>query len=499
MADSFTSLLVDLFTMLPAVDGQELFDTLHKVYPTPLDAKRSLEMVYYEYSAWRRRCLDGATAFSMTHHTTFFPSEPPLEGFEHELEEASRRYGYISSHHHSAARPEPHCDCERTEILQLCRTQCSVSTSHISFLENLHKALQEANGPFQFQLQLLTAQVSNCFSYDWAHPAPVFIYNRRRCGYGGFNPRESVLACNDIGSALQALKAMWMFSMTPESVLSLLESLQDHASPQIFNIMYDILISVLNCAAYLHMHIFELIHKFTLKPGYILHAVNVVTCGISGKNQDSDECRITFIQCAEALGTSYNQHKALGADEETLFKLRCNAVDLLHQAVSISVAMSPQLESVYQSSSIGVDVLSLMQVVCDSGEDALADLLAVVVIHPGGCLLQTLKKMDQLGDYYFKDGGPSKPLQVYPFKKMVLSLLKRRKNKIQTLADLHGDSGKVRKRIVDLQACFKFVGVEENISTFLSRKRLHPYSKKGKMTSKRLRVHMEKQPEESCQ
>ena len=486
MADSFTDLLVDLFTMLPAVDSQELFGTLHKVYPTPVDVKKSLEMVHYGYmyNEWRQCLLDGATAFSQTHNATFFPRKPPMEGFERQLEESGRRYKYVGivdQYIQSASQ----CDSERDEVLQLCRTKCSVSISHITFLEQLHKRLQEACAPFQFQLQLLATQVSNCLHYDWV--CRVLGYYEYRLGCVDHNRNDTVLASDEVGFRLQTLRDMWMFCMLPDSALNLLESVQDQATPQDSDVMCDTLIPVLDCEPSLHSRIFKLVCKISLKPGYILHAVNVIA-----KEQSSEECITTFIQCAEALGASYNQHKASGGAEETLLKLRVTAIELLRQAVCFPAGGSPQLKTVYVSPSMGIDVQSLMQVVCDSGQDALADLLALVVLCPGQYLLQSLKKLDQLSNYYFKDGGPSEPLQVHPFNKTVSSLLEKRKKEIKTLVGTFGESRGVRKMVKDLQACFQFVGDEEAFTAFLLQKRLHPYWNMVKTQSKRLRVHMQK-------
>ena len=467
MADSFTDLLVDLFTMLPAVDSQELFGTLHKVHPTPVDAKRSLEMVHYGHNDWRQCLLDGATAFSRTQKdTTFFPSKPPMEGFERQLEETSDSLldRYVARYHRSNANSTLQSGSERAEILQVCRTLCAVSTSHISFLRQLHKRLQEAHAPLQFHLQLLTTQVSNCLHYDWARRGSSYYEYGHR--YGGHNLQESLLF-SDIGTSLQALKDMWQFSMSPVNVLHLLESVQDQASPQFSDVMCDILISVLDCQASLHLRIFELIHKASLKPQHILQAVNIVSCSMSGKAQSSDECRTTFIQCAEALGKAYSQYKDSGIAADMLVKLRVKAANLLHQARSNPVTKSVhQLELMYQPSSIGVDVLSVMHVVCDSGQDALADLLALVVMLPGRCLLPSLEKMTELCNYYFKDDGPSNPLQVPPFKEKVMALLEKRKEEIKILARSHGETWRGREFINDLKACFQFLGDEAAITTF---------------------------------
>ena len=330
MADSFTDLLVDLFAMLPAVDSQELFDTLHKVHPTPVDAKRSLEMVHYGHNDWRQCLLDGATAFSRTQKdTTFFPSKPPMEGFERQLEETSDSLldRYVARYHRANANSTLQSGSERAEILQVCHTLCAVSTSHISFLRQLHKRLQEAHAPLQFQLQLLTSQVSNCLHYDWAHRGSSYYE------YGHHDLQESLLL-SDIGTSLQALKDMWQFSMSPMIVLNLLEFVQDQASPQFSDVMCDILISVLDCQASLHLRIFELIHKASLKPQHILQAVNIVSCSMSGKAQSSDECRTTFTQCAEALGKAYNQYKDSGIAADMLVELQVKAAKLRHQARS---------------------------------------------------------------------------------------------------------------------------------------------------------------------
>ena len=484
MADVFTCLLVDLFTMLPAGDGQELFVTLCKVYPTPVNAKRSLEMVRYRYSEWRQCLLDGATVFSETCNATFFPRKPPMEGFERQLKESGRRYRYGSMVDQYASSM-PQCDSERDEVLQLCRTRCSVSTSHISFLKQLHKHLQEAHAPLEFQLQLLATQVSNCLQYDWARRGSSCYGNRLGCV--DHNRNDTVLASDEVGFRLQALRDMWLFCMLPENALNLLESVQNQATPRDSDVMCDTLMSMLDCEASLHSRIFKLICKISLKPGYILHAVNVIA-----KEQSNDECRTTFIQCAEAVGALYNQHKASGAAEEILLKLRVTAIELLRQAVCFPAGESPQPETVYVLPSMEIDVQSLMQVVCDSGQDALADLLALVVLRPGQYLLQSLKKLDQLSNYYFKDGGPSEPLQVHPFNETVSSLLEKRKKEIKTLVGTFGESRRVRKMVKDLQACFQFVGDEEAFTAFLLQKRLHPYWNMVKTKSKRLRIHMQK-------
>ena len=477
MTDSFTGLLFDLFMMLPASDGQELFCVLCKAYPTPVDAKRSLEMGHFRYDDWRQSLLNGASAFSRTQNTTFFPSKPPMEGFENQLEEANRRCGYNVRYRQASTNSTLQDDIERDEILQLCRTQCSVSISHISFLEQLHKRLQVARAPFQFQLHLLTAQVSNCRRHDWARNAPDYGYNKQgvlsssdvyryRQAYGDGSVKECVLACDDIGSSLQALDDMWKFSMIPESALTFIEAVQDLASPQFSDVMCDILISVLDCKASLHMRIFELIHKISLKPQHILQAVNIVSCSTSGKAQSSEERRTAFIQCAENIGKVYNQHKDSG-DEEMLIELKVKALDLLRQARSNAVSRVTLDFSMYQTHSEHprVDLSSVMHVVCDSGQDALADLLALMEMRPRDCLLQSLKEMTELCNCYFKDSGPPKPLQAPPFKETVEALLEKRKTKIKTVLVAHGESEQ-KELTKDLKASFQFLGDEAAFTTF---------------------------------
>ena len=465
MADSFTGLLVDLFTMLPTVDGQELFGTLHKAYPTPVDAKRSLEMSRYGYNDWQQCLLDGATVLSQTQNATFFPSKPPMEGFECQLEEAIQRYSYAGRYHQANAALTSQDDSEQAEILQVCRTQCSVSDSHVSFLKQLHKCLLEAHAPLQLQMQFLVDQVSNCLHYNWARRGRGHAYYEYRRGNRGHGRDQSVLACNEIGAFLQVLNDMWKYSISPENAIDLLESVQDDATPQVSDVMCDILISVLDCEASLHLRIFKLISKISLKPQHILNAVSVVSYNMSGEAQSSDECRTTFIRCAETLGKAYKQYKDSGTAEEALLPCRVKAVGLLHQARSIPVARSThQLEFMYQSS--GVDVSSVMHVVCDSGQDALTDLLALMVMLPGPLLLQSLETLNEVCKYYFKDSYLSNSLQVPPFKDPVMALLEKRMNEIKTFAGSHGESGTMREFIDDLKACFQLLGDEATFNTF---------------------------------
>ena len=461
MAGSFTGLLVDLFSMLATVECQELFDTLYKVYPTPADAKRCFEMAHYRYVDWCQCLLDGATIVSRIQNTTFFPSEPPMEEFQHQLEEASQRYGYDRF---TDARSRPQYHNERAEVLQFCRTKCSVSTSHISFLEQLHKRLQEACAPFQFQLQLLIAQVSNCLHYDWASKGSGYAHRERGRDH---DLNKSLLASNDIGSSLQALKNMWKFSVPPEHVLDLLKSVQGQVSPQDSDVMCDVLISVLDCKPSLYLRALELIYKVSSTPGHMLQAVNVViSCG-SGKAQSSNECWPAFIQCAEALGKAYNRHKALGVAEEELLKLRVKAVDLLQQARSIPpTIILPEQETVHKACPTRVNVKTVTQVVCDSGQDALAGLLDLVVKLPGDCIMVQLRRMKQLCSYYFKDSCPSNPLQESPFKETVMTLLEKRKNLIKTLAGSRGETRKMREFVSDLKAGYQFFGDEAAFATF---------------------------------
>ena len=460
MADSFTGLLVDLFTMLSSGDRQELFTTLYNVYPKPMDAKRSLEMGHYGYGEWQQRLLDGASALSQYMSSAFFPKEPSTEDFEQQLDESNQynRYDMLILSR-ASAKGRSQRDGEKAEILQICRTQCSVSTGHISFLQQLHKRLQEAGAPLQFELRLLVAQVSNCVHYDWA---------RRSHGYGHHNLCDTFLASDDIGSSLQTLKDVWKFSVPPESVLQVLEAVQDKASPQLADIMCNILISVLDCKAFHLPRVFSVMLKIGALPEHILRAVTIASCSSNSRNDD--QRTTTIMQCTEAIGKSYNEHKASGAAEETLLKLKAKAVELLQQARSMPsfLGRSTHLEYVYSSRSVEVDVQAVKQVVCDSGPQALSDLLAVVVMLPGECLLPSLEVMQELCNYYHKDipGGQSRLLQMPPFKATVSSLLERRKTDIKKMAASHGESGIVRHFLEDLKASYQFLGDEAAFTAF---------------------------------
>ena len=458
MADSFIGLLVDLFTMLPMEGHQELFTTLYTVYPRPVDAKRSLEMGQYGYNDWQQCLLDGALALSRRLSTAFFPKEPPMEDFEQQLAEASR-----GVHVFRRASSRSQSDGERVEILQFCRTICSVSPSHISFLQQLQKRLQNAGARLRFQLQLLIAQVSNCLHYNWP--------DRHHVGYGHHDLSESFLASDDMGSILQVLKDVWQFSLSPESVLCLLEDVQNQITPELSDIICDILISVLDCRTSFHPRIFAVMFNIDAHPEHILRAVTIAST--SGSKQNSYQHALhratNFTQCIEALGKSYNKHKASGADEETLLKLRAKAVDLLQQTRSMAgnTEKPAHLPYVYSSRSAGVDVQAVEQIVCDSGLQALADFLALIVVRTQPCILPSLEVMQKLANYYHSaiPGGQSRPLQLPPFKETIASLLERRKIDIKEIA-ADGDIRMVRHLLDDLKASFQFLGDEASFTTF---------------------------------
>ena len=463
MADSFTGLLVDLFTMLPAGGSQELFTTLYKVYPKPVDAKRSLEMGRCEYDEWQLDLLDRAKALS--HHLSFafFPKEPSMEDFEELLQDNSQEYrGSKRVCRRSNSRPKS--QREKAEIVQFCRVQCSVSSSHISFLQQLHRCLKAVGAPLQFQVQLLIAQVSLCrnYAYNWAH---------RGVNYGDYHElHDFLLACDDIGSSLQALKDTWKFSVDPDKVLQLLEAVQDKVTSQNTDVMYNILISVLDCKASHYPRIFAIMLKIGANPEHILQAVALIICSIS--NSNDSQHRTIVIQCAEALGKAYNQHKALGTAKEALEKLRVKAVDLLHQATSMpeAIGRSTHLEYAYvcRSQSVGVDLQSVSKVVRDSGPQTWADVLALLVVNPDEYLLPILS---QFNSYCHKNApGPSsqyRPLQVPPFREAVARLMERRKRDIKKIASTYQEISGVRHLLDDLRASYQFWGDEAAFTTFM--------------------------------
>ena len=458
MADSFAGVLVDLFAFLQVDGCQEVFTTLHKVYPIPVDAKRSLELRYYECEEFHH-LLNGAYMLTRHPSSAFFPKEPPMEGFEQQLTEVSNPHGYdIIVHPLLTARPKMQLlsDGERAEIVQVCRTLCSVSNSHVTFLEQLCKRLQEAGAPFQFQLQLLVAQVSNCVSYDWA------------CRDSGrfLSLCDSLLASSDVGLCLQALKDMWKYAVPPECVVNLLETVGDQTSPQHSDIICDILLSVLDCKVSLHARIFAVLLDIGSKMGPILQAVNIASCG-----NNQSELKTTFLlECVEALGKSYNRHKASGAAEETLLQCREKAVELLQHARSIPVASSRSHVCDLELNSL--DVHAVKQIVCDSGQQALADLLALMVkltVNDG--IYQSLKAMDELCDYHYKDykdtpSDPSRLLKLSPFKEAVASLLQEWKTDIKRSVICFREISPVIRRLSDLHATYQFLGDEASCNDF---------------------------------
>ena len=209
-------------------------------------------------------------------------------------------------------------------------------------------------------------------------------------------------------------------------------------------------------------------------PEHFLQGVKIVSCSSNLKNDN--QSRITVIKCAEVLGKVYNQHKALGAAKEVLVKLRVKAVDLLRQARSMPEVgeRSAHLEYtyIYGSQSTGVDVQSVKQVVRDSGQQALADLLALVVMNPSQCLLSSqVAVIYELYKYCHNDiPGPSsqsRPLQVPPFKEAIASLLERSKNDVKEMASVLGDIRTVRTFLQDLKACYQALGDETAFTTFV--------------------------------
>lgn len=477
MADSFIGLLVDLFIMLPAGGRQELFATLYKAYPRPLDAKRSKEFKS-NYSYRSRNLLGRASTLSQLHSYTFFPREPLMDDLEYQL--------MTSPFHTYLQAGSPSDDDERAEILQLCRTQCSVSPRHISFVEELLKCLQERKAPLQFQMQLLLALVSNCVHHDWIsrsrvhssrdrfHSSRDHVLDLFRNGHmpGDHMLCDSLLASDDLAFSLEALKDMWKFSLAPQEVLELLEAIQDqaHSLPQAPDIMCDILISLLGCETSLHLRIFLVMLKIGAKPEHILQAVNIVSCSISDSKQSNDQCRATAIRCAETLGASYNKHKASGAATKMLLELRVKAMDFLRHAKSIPVG-SYALKFLRQSDSTAVNVQAVKQVVYDSGQQALAELLELMVMLPGQSLLPTLKGVNELCNYYYKDsdtsGDQAKLLKLAPFKESIAKLLENRKKNIE-IAGRCGNTSRMRHFLDDLKLSFQFLGDEEGFAAFVS-------------------------------
>ena len=377
-----------------------------------------------------------------------------MEDFEQQLTEAGHD---VNVFRQASSRSES--DGEQLEILQLCRTICSVSPSHISFLRQLHNCMEKADALLQFQLQLLIAQVSNCVHYNWAH---------RGLGLGYHNVCDSFLASDDMGSILQVLKDVWKFTMSPECVRQLLEAVQHQIAPQLLEIKSDILTSVLECKATRRSRIFAVMLNIGAPPEHILQAVTVASS--SSSNQNVNQRATTIMQCIEALGKSYNKHKASGADEETLVKLRAKAVDLLQQTRSMAgnAEKSAHLPYVYNSRSAGVDVQAVEQVVCDSGLQALADFLALVVMLTRECLLPSLEVMQKLANYCHSailDGQP-RPLQMPPFKETIASLLERRKIDIKKMAASNEETATARHLLNDLKASFQLLGEEASFTTF---------------------------------
>ena len=276
-------------------------------------------------------------------------------------------------------------------------------------------------------------------------------------------------ASDDKGSILQVLKDVWKYSVSPESVLRLLEDVQNGITPELSDIMCDILISVLDCETSFHRRIISLMLNIDAHPEHIVQAVTIAS--LSSSNQTSDQHATRTMQCIEALGKSYNKHKASGAAEEVLLRLRAKVVDLLQQARSIpgdtEKSVRLQYVHVYSSRSAGVDVQAVEQVVCDSGLQALADFLALVVMLTRECLLPSLEVMQKLANYYHSaiPGGQSRPLQLPPFKETIASLLERRKIDIKKMA-ANGEIGIVRHLLNDLKASFQLLGEEENFTTF---------------------------------
>ena len=471
MADSFISLLVDLFTMLPADGCQELFATLYKVYPKPLDAKRSKEFSPSSYRYWWSPLIQ-------QHGSTFFPKEPLMEDIEHQL--VIMPSPYLMQNQTSLTISED----KRAEILQLHRTQRSVSPRHISFVEDLLQRLQEKSSPLQFQMQLLLASVSNCLHNDWArrdhrqssmeHRHALFSLARapETPSFGG---SLQLPASDDLEFSLEALKEMWKYSIPPLKALELLEAIQDHAhsQPRAPDIMCDILTSLLDYETSLHGRVLQVMLQIGAKPECILRAASIASCSISDSRQSNNQCRATAIKCAEVLGLAYNEHKSLGAAEEMLLELRLKAMDFLQQAKS-TIVDSDALEFLRQKDLATLNVQAVTQLAVDSGKQALAELLALMVLLSGESLLPTLKGMNELCNYFCKDtkdtnfpGGQSKLVTVSPFKEAIAELLDTRKEDIAKIADHGEDNDRESFLLDDLTLSFQFLGDEEGLSTYM--------------------------------
>ena len=471
MAESCINLLVDLFTMLPADGCQELFTTLYKVYPKPLDAKRSKAFTRHSHGyRWHRKPVTR----SLHYNSAFFPTEPLMED---DIDRYLVNTNPYTRYHRSKS---PISDDERAEILQVQRSQFSVFPRHISFLENLLKCLQKKGSPLQFQMHLLVSLVSNCLKPDWVsrehcRSSTDNILNRfrfldDRCLYCD---SLQLSASDDIGFSIEALREMWKFSIAPQKVLELLEVIQDQvrSQPRVPDIMCEILISLLDCEISLNLRVFQVMITIGAKPKYILQAVDIASSSINDSKQSNDHCMTTAIWCAEMLGVAYSEHKASGAAEQTLLELRLRAVYFLQHAKSI-LADRGALKFMRQKGTPTVNVQALKQIVYDSGQEALTELLALVVMIPGQSLLPTLEGMNELCDYFCKDAdtsaNQSKLMNVSPFKESVAKLLKIRKKNIVKMVGSRGNVDRQKSLLDDLKLSFQFLGDEEGLKTFMS-------------------------------
>ena len=119
-----------------------------------------------------------------------------------------------------------------------------------------------------------------------------------------------------------------------------------------------------------------------------------------------------------------------------------------------------------------MNVQALKQIVYDSGQEALTELLALVVMIPGQSLLPTLEGMNELCDYFCKDAdtsaNQSKLMNVSPFKESVAKLLEIRKKNIVQMVGSHGNVDRQKSLLDDLKLSFRFLGDEEGLKTFMS-------------------------------
>ena len=459
LQEAVLSVLVFLFTSLPAGSAQDLFQVLHRAYPQPIDCSESKKI--YELSPNKKR------------HEHYIADLPASRSIIPQLSHADAQ---LDNESLSASTAIDSIQKRASHLLSV------VSPSHVTFLEKLYNRTDAGGAEplLVLQLGLLYFQARNCRLSDrW--------YNDTLRSQSSDPPEmitKALLHKRTHSAALRHLTDTWRYCLTPQHTCEALAKAAANDMP-VCNDVCSLVQSIVGSFPSVSRVVLEVLF-FGPPEKFLDQMVSAIQCGDLILNKKGPKTIAVHMgyhcKLLELVGRMYTKIKTNPTQvpnaDQCLQRLqnfsRKIVIVVTSQTESYTLSqMSPDVHRFAMSKSLfTLNVDEIAGVICDAGQDVVVGLVSFLPLLPS--FPNDLKMLYAHVHGIDATSVSSDLLLVPPFQSAVLQALENRKNAVRMVVDESNTKpstrfeGMLRRAVENLRNLSAEFGYEADCNAFMA-------------------------------